>query len=659
MIRIESENRREFCAEEILGGGGVVSQHYDGFEYRREQVFMAEAVWEAFTEGHHLAVEAGTGVGKSFGYLVPAIESFFRDGKKILISTYTITLQEQLINKDIPFLAGCFDEGFTAVLAKGRSNYLCMRRLAYALRRGGERLGRRYGELCSIEQWSGGTKDGSLSDLGFVPHGEVWESVCSEHGNCRGRNCKFFRECFYQRARRELEKADIIVANHAMLFSDLVLKENDVSLLPDYKYAVIDEAHNMERIAEGHFGLDVSSYRVKILLDGLYNPRSRRGLLSMMGEEDCIDSVVSCEKAAREFFGSVGKWYEKAFGETGGRCCKDFVEDFLSGPMRVLGSKLSKLASSTEDADDQFELMRYVNLCGALVSDIENFMKQGIGGQVYWVESSEGRRSIVRLKSAPINVGPDVKRCLFDELESVVTTSATLSSDGDDVKSGFSFFASRVGLDDFKALKLGSPFDYENQVTLYIEKGLGSPNEADFIDAACERIVSYVELSGGGAFVLFTSYTMLRAAAGKCRERFGELGIRLLEQGGDMDRGSLLAEFKRGGRSVLFGTDSFWQGVDVPGEALSNVIIVRLPFGVPNQPLLAGRLEQIKSAGGNPFMDYQVPCAVIKFKQGFGRLIRSKSDRGMVVVLDSRIVTKRYGSLFLRAIPKCKVEIVG
>ena len=644
---------------EAFAPAGCISQSLTGFEVRPEQVEMAGAIGTALVDCRHLAVEAGTGVGKSFAYLVPAIEYVGRTGNKALISTYTITLQEQLINKDIPFLAGCVDQKFAAALAKGRGNYLCRRRLEFALRRQRSLFDDFGNELELIRDWAGETEDGSLSDMPFLPKGAVWDKVRSEHGNCRGRKCPHFRSCFYWRARRRLDKADIIVANHALFFSDLVLREEGASILPDYKFVVIDEAHNIEHVAEDHFGINISNHRIRYLLDGLYNRRTHRGLLAHMNAEKAIVLVNQARKKSTNFLKDVRHWYEGVKEESRGRCYRHFVDDTISGYFKDLGSELNKLAKQIEDVDEKFEIMRFNDRCKGLVYDFENFLMQKQADYVYWVEVSGGRSRTTRLKSAAVNVGPDVKRCLFDEYESVILTSATLSTGGAGEKSGFDFFVSRIGLDDFDAVKLGSPFDYEKQVTVYIEKDLPNPNEPAFTGAAAEVLKKYILKTAGRAFVLFTSYAMLEETAGMLSGWLAENDIALLQQGADVDRTTLLKCFKAEGSSVLFGTDSFWQGVDVPGEMLSNVIIARLPFAVPDQPLLAGRLEQIREQGGNPFFDYQLPSAIIKFKQGFGRLIRSKSDTGIVVVLDSRIVSKPYGSKFLAAIPKCKTKIVA
>ena len=648
----------EKLIKNVLAKNGLISRALSNFEQRPEQIEMACAVQQSFDKCQHLVVEAGTGVGKSFAYLVPAIQHVASNKGKVLISTYTITLQEQLINKDIPFLSNCMEENFSAVLAKGRNNYLCKRRLNFATKQR-KIFDDLADELETIRDWATRTKDGSLSDLGFWPSSQAWDKVKSEHGNCPGRRCMHFSDCFYRCARRKIDQADIIITNHALLFSDLILKEQKVSLLPEYKFVVMDEAHNIEHVAEEHLGINISNGRFKFLLDRLYNPRTHKGFLVYTNAHDAIEMVLATAKETKRFFKNIKLWYEQTKNQTNGRCHKNFIEDNVSGYLNNLGKELTKIAKQTESIDEKFEIMRFADLCKVLVQDIKHFMTQSHPDHIYWIEASNKRTSAISLRSAPINVGPDMKKYLFDKHDSVIMTSATLSAGATGEKSGFDFFASRIGLDDFDSVKLGSPFNYEEQVTIYIESKLPDPNQSEFTEQATEMIKKYVSQTQGRAFVLFTSYSMLDEIADRISDWLNESKITLFRQGADMDRSSLLKHFRAEGNNVLFGTDSFWQGVDVPGQTLSNVIIVRLPFAVPDQPLLAGRLEQIQEKGGNPFFDYQLPSAIIKFKQGFGRLIRSRTDTGIVVILDSRILNKTYGKRFLDAIPKCKIEIVS
>ena len=659
MISFTDDNS-SFSVEGVLGKGGLVAQSFEPFEVRSEQVEMAIAVDKAFDKGFHLAVEAGTGVGKSFAYLTGAIGQVEKK-RKVLISTYTINLQQQLINKDIPFLAEILPWNFTAELAKGRNNYLCKRRLEYALKKQKNLFDDLGDELDEIAAWAADSKDGSLSDIPVSPSSDAWDAVQSEHGNCLGRKCAHYKNCFYWKARRRLEQADIVVANHAMMFSDLVLKQDGAGILPEYDYVVIDEAHNVEHVAEDHFGINISNYTVSYLLRRLYNRRTKRGVLGFKKGPAVTEALMLCDEvqeSSDKFFADVQDWFDTHGRKSNGKCPVNFVKDCLSAPLKELRAALNKIVKSSEDPDEKSELTRYIDRCRAIELDLGNFLSQQGEGSIYWIEASGGRRRRTALRSAPLDVGPFVKRCLFDIYDSVVTTSATLSCDGPDEKSGFDFFAHRIGLDDFQALRLGSPFDYENNVTLYIEANLPAPNSPEFENAAAEAVKKYLLQTDGRAFVLFTSYKMLKNIAAELELFFFENDMQLLCQGAGQDRQRLLDEFKKDHRSVLFGTDSFWQGVDVPGESLSNVIIMRLPFAVPNHPLIEGRIEQIRARGENPFFTYQLPTAIIKFKQGFGRLIRNKTDKGIVVVLDSRIVRKNYGRMFVNAVEKCKMEIV-
>jgi ATP-dependent DNA helicase DinG len=665
---VDNNYLRKYTDKEIKGlfsPDGPIAKYLEAFEERPQQAQMAVAVQQCFTTRQHLVAEAGTGVGKSFGYLIPAIIQACQGAGKILISTFTITLQEQLINKDIPFLADCTTGilgNFTAVLAKGRGNYICRRRLEFAIRRQKGLFDETGYLLADIKNWAKSTTDGSLSDIPYTPKGTVWDAVKSEHGNCRGRKCPHFRNCFYFKARRETENADIIVANHALMFSDLVLKEQGTSLLPDYRFVIIDEAHNIEHVAEEHFGINISNRQIMFLLNSLYNTRTHRGILTYMSENkninQTIEAVIKANKVCSKFFKEIRQWKMLEKDQNQGRCEKDFVRDILSEQLSKLRTELIKLSGNSKDADEKFEFTRYADRCTDLVHQLKCHLNQTLDDHIYWVETNHATSKNITLKSAAINVGQDVKRTLFDQFESVVLTSATLSCSNADRQNGFDFFTSQIGLEDFRAVKLGSPFDYKNQVTIYIEKELPNPNNCDFTEKAAETLKKYIMKTQGRAFVLFTSYAMMNEMSGQITDWLSQNSIELLQQGTGIDRSVLLRYFKTNQRCVLFGTDSFWQGIDVPGQSLCNVIIVRLPFAVPDKPLMAGRLKEIKDSGGNPFYDYQLPSAIIKFKQGFGRLIRTKTDSGIIVILDSRVINKVYGASFLNAIPECKINII-
>ena len=646
-------------ADGLLGPEGRAAREWPAFESRPQQLEMARRAQQAFREKFHLAVEAGTGVGKSFAYLSAAIDIALRKAGRVVISTYTITLQQQLVRKDIPFLEALIDGEFVVRLAKGRGHYLCKRRLDYAKQRQQSLFDDSGVELMAIAEWAAHTEDGTLSDLPELPSTEVWQAVQSEHGNCKGRKCANYGRCFYWRARRQLEAADIIVANHAILFSDLALKSEGAGILPEYKYVVLDEAHTVEHVAEEHFGIHISQYTLSSLLDNLYHTRRRRGVLAYLKEDagEAREWVRRCRTAQQIFFAQVQAWSAHAGDEAGGRCEPGFVDDNLSGPLKELRLSLTRLSKTLKDEEDKFELGRSIDRIGELETDLRVFLQQTRKDCVYWVDAENGKRKRVTLRAAPLDVSPYLRERLFETHDSVILTSATLSC-GPAEKAGFAFFAERIGLDAFEPLLLGSPFDYARQVTLYIEADMPDPNAPDFIERAGEAIKKYLLKSAGRAFVLFTSYAMLKRMAERLEDWMDEQAMELLTQGGGLDRDKMLTLFKQGTRCVLFGTDSFWQGVDVPGEALSNVIIVRLPFAVPSHPLIQGRIELMRQKGQNPFMDYQLPMAIIKFKQGFGRLIRSKSDTGMVVVLDSRIVQKHYGRQFIAAVPECHTEIV-
>jgi len=660
MIALKDSLGTEFVerVRTIFSENGLLSKAKN-FEFRPQQQGMAVAVAQALEEDRHLVVEAGTGVGKSLAYLVPSILFALEGHKKAIISTHTINLQEQLLQKDIPILKKVLPVEFEAALMKGRQNYICPRRLERALQSSKELFtGPETNELERVAEWANKTRDGSLSDMSIEPDPKVWAQVCSEAHICTQKTCGQNPRCFYQQARKRLLAADVIVLNHTLLFMLLGSPDEQEGresgfLFPN-DFVIFDEAHTVEQVASKQIGIGVSQYGLRSAIQRLYNARTRKGLFTVMRDAAGVQLAAELIDEVEKFFDAVESKSDFRKGREFRVREVDLVPDTLTGRLVALQARISEVVKRADDEILKAELQEFARRIRDARDGIAIFLEQAAPQHVYWVERTGKTAQFLSLNAAPIDLAPVLRRMIFRNNCCCVMTSATLAVGRPDL----AYFRERIGATEAEPLQLGSPFDFQKQMKMFVVRKMPDPRDAGYTKELERWIAHFVEKTGGAAFVLFTSYRDMQQIAGEMQKFFAEKNYNLLIQGGGAPRTKLLDQFRSTPRSVLFGTDSFWSGVDVPGQALSNVIITRLPFAVPDTPLIEAKLELIQERGGDAFTEFSLPEAILKLRQGVGRLIRTTTDRGIIVILDNRIVTKPYGRAFMQALPKCPVEIV-
>jgi ATP-dependent DNA helicase DinG len=633
--------------EEVFGPEGLIAQAHPEYEYRPGQVEMARAVMRAFEDNRHLIVEAGTGTGKTLAYLVPAVAAALGNRGRVIISTGTKNLQEQLMEKDIPFLQSVLPKSFSATYMKGRNNYLCLNRLARAqaapVLEGLEEVD--YFE--EVGHWAQHSETGDRAELANLPESlSFWRHIDARSESCLGQKCPDYDACFITRMRDRAQQADIVVVNHHLFFADLALRNGNYgSVLPDYTAVILDEAHLIEDVASEYFGSQVSNYQI----DDIVRDLGRLEIEEAEIDREVTRSVARLSTFSENFWTGFKEIREEGRypilpGTFAKRTSSGQFEStrlgelylFLEGSITRVETTLDTIRDKSPDVESLIRRLRQVRF------DLQFIITGSDKKFVYWLER---RNRGVFLRASPIDVAGLLQDKLFDEVPTVVLTSATLSSGGN-----FAFIRDRLGLDSADDLIAESTFDYESQAILYLPSKMPEPRSSDWSGAAATEVINILNATQGRAFVLSTSLAGMQSLFERV---WAEIDYPCLVQG-SASKSQLLKRFRETPNAVLFATSSFWQGVDVRGEQLSCVIIDKLPFAVPTDPIVAARQRYIEDSGGSSFHEYSVPQAIIALKQGLGRLIRSTSDRGVLAVLDPRLRTKAYGQTFLRSLPPCR-----
>lgn len=692
--------------ERVFGPEGMLAKHLKGYEQRDEQVRMAFCTAEAFNSNKVAVIEAGTGTGKSLAYLIPALLWALRNEQKVVISTNTINLQEQLIKKDIPLLQRHAASAFNACLVKGRGNYLCLRKLDGVLDEPSLFPDSATEELQAIASWSETTRSGCLSDLSFHPSWEVWDDLRCEADQCGRSRCPEFSRCFFYKARRDAAAAQLLVVNHALLLADIALRRDSgydsTAILPPFSRLIIDEAHHLEEAATGALSVRISRGGLLKQLGRLAPSGGRAGILSVLNSKIGKELPEELDGLYQEISGLIEAmllpqthqlaglvdqeldWLAQQLAkellsgddQRGGELKRRITPEVRATPFwHELEQRLKRLGEQLQELVDGLGALdrAAAKMPDSVAQTVNGLLTDafGIGQRLSavvrelawfcnddpdscrWLEAKQtSRGSQATICVAPLEVAETIKTAVFDPIPTVVLTSATLTVGG-----SFGYLRRRTGLDllepeRLQELLLASPFDYAEQALVGIPRDLPDPTSHSFRQPLADAVLQAVSISQGGAFVLFTSFDLLRQTHAALKPELERQGLTVLRQGEGGGRHQLLARFRKEQHAVLFGTDSFWEGVDVKGDALRLVVIARLPFQVPTEPIQQARAERIESQGGDPFREMSVPQAVLKLRQGFGRLIRSRTDRGAVLILDSRMVTKNYGSRFRKSLPQ-------
>ncbi|MCK5780050.1 MAG: DEAD/DEAH box helicase [Psychrilyobacter sp.] len=697
MVEVNNTKLKKIDIVPFFEEKGPLARIFKGFEYRVEQLHMAQHIEKGLNSEKKVVVEAGTGTGKTLAYLIPAIEWAVKNEKKVVITTNTINLQEQLLYKDIPTVKKLLTEKFTYILVKGRGNYLCNRKAASIGSGGSNEIddmsASQKDQVNYILKWFKSTDHGDKGELPFEVDYIVWENFMSETDICAGNKCAFKEACFFMKSREEKKKADVLITNHHMYFADLSIRKEvgfntEYSILPDYDLVVFDEAHNIENVARDYFSYEASKYSFNKTMNNIHHMGKKKdgskytGLLNYLRnikykgydeiKKEITDELVSrhieLTRRGNEYFQKV---IEAFAGQSQGNMSlrlrkeelkhwehwetlKGFEEDLLFSYNSYM-RRLKSLSRVLKEIDDETALIsdfiKYTERLESYFSNYNFIKEMDDKNFIYWISLNQ-KKSNVKFVATPLKISDELDEILYSNLDHMVFTSATIAING-----SFEYFKKSIGLHEEVLEKIiDSPFDYEKQMKVYIPRDLPSPTERGFLDGIKDFVEKLVKRTKGNTFLLFTSYSTLNYLYFMLKDSFEKENFDLFIQG-EAPRNQLVDMYKKSSKPVLFGTSSFWEGVDVKGDKLKSVIIVKLPFKVPSDPVVEAIIENLNEEGKNAFMEYQIPEAIIKFKQGMGRLIRSRDDRGVITILDNRIITKRYGGLFIKSIPTKNIHI--